>query len=309
MLLAGGFALLVAALLLSALPANATTMGGWRYTDHAAPAATGRIIDLFVDSDFDDYERGRIVAAMRQWNYVLNGFVRFQARTLPDNPTREMLTQIKRSGGWVVARVDSRHPMARQGEGAHALAVTAGGRGGFVYMISDRIGHRDLTGVIMHEFGHVLGAGHDGSGLMAPVYNPRWAVALIAQRWRWSLQCTACRSTASTGVSDRAAPTASLQWSRLRTPVAAIADRWRHVADADGPQQQGWFQRRFFRVGGLQRAARNEASAVAGVVQADMRGAGGAHDDRQCPAPQEACAESRGGGNVRRGDQRVFKRS
>jgi hypothetical protein len=193
-LLASGFALLVAAILLSAVPASAATMGGWRYTDHAAPATTGRTIDLYVDRDFDDYERGRLVAAMRQWNYVLNGFVRFHARTLPDNPTREMLARIRRSGGWVVARVDSRHPIARQGEGAHALAMTAGGRGGFVYVISDRIGQRDLTGVIMHEFGHVLGAGHDGSGLMAPVYNPamgrcidREAVALVASVHRLPL--------------------------------------------------------------------------------------------------------------------------
>jgi hypothetical protein len=194
MLLASGFALLAAAIVLSAIPAGAATLDGWRYTDRAAPATRGRTVDLYVDRDFDDYERGRIVAAMRQWNYVLNGFVRFHARTLPDNPTREMLARIRRSGGWVVARVDSRHPIAPQGEGAHALAVTAGGRGGFVYVISDRIGQRDLTGVIMHEFGHVLGAGHDGSGLMAPVYNPamgrcidREAVALVASVHRLPL--------------------------------------------------------------------------------------------------------------------------
>lgn len=187
MLLAGGLALLAAAIFLSVVPAGAATMGGWHYTDHAAPAATGRSVDLYVDRDFDDYERGRIVAAIRQWNYVLNGFVRFHARTLPDNPTRGMLSQIRRSGGWIVARVDSRHPIAHQGEGANALAVTVGGNGGFVYVISDRIGQRDLTGVVMHEFGHVLGAGHGGFGLMAPVYNPamgrcidREAVVLVA---------------------------------------------------------------------------------------------------------------------------------
>jgi len=194
MLLASGLALLLAALLFSAIPAGAATMGGWRYTDRAAPVTAGRSIELYVDRDFDDYERGRIVAAMRQWNYVLNGFVRFHARTLPDNPTRALLARIKRSGGWVVARVDSRHPMARQGEGVNALAVTAGGNGGFVYVISDRIGQRDLTGVVMHEFGHVLGAGHGGHGLMAPVYNQamgrcidREAVALVASVHRLPL--------------------------------------------------------------------------------------------------------------------------
>lgn len=191
MLLASGIALLVAALLLSTLPANAATMGGWRYTENAAPASNGRVIALYVDRDFDDYERQRIVAAMRQWNYALNGYVQFRAKMLPADPSREMLAQIKRSGGWVVARVDSSHPIAQQGEGKNALAVTAGNRGGFVYAISDRIGPRDLSGVMMHEFGHVLGAGHDGRGLMAPVYNAsmgrcidRDAVAMVASAQR-----------------------------------------------------------------------------------------------------------------------------
>jgi hypothetical protein len=205
MLLASGITLLVAAILLSTLPATAGTLparaapdsapyaysDGWHYTQHASPVSTGRAVDLFVDPDFSPYERDRIISAMRQWNYVMNGFVRFEARLLPENPPSMMLAQIRRSGGWVVARVDSRHPIAQHGEGMHALAVTTGNRGGFVYVISDRIGNRDLSGVVMHEFGHVLGAGHDSWGLMAPVYNAAMgrcidhdAVSLVAQAQR-----------------------------------------------------------------------------------------------------------------------------
>ncbi len=36
---------------------------------------------------------------MRQWNYVLNGFIRLRARTLPDNPTRDLLAEINRDLG------------------------------------------------------------------------------------------------------------------------------------------------------------------------------------------------------------------
>lgn len=201
-LLASGLVLLLAALVLSALPANAATERdrfstdpGYQYTAHPTRVSTGRSIALYVDRDFDDRERQHIVSAMRQWNYVLNGFVRFTARLLPDDPSSFEIAQIRRSGGWIVAKVDSSHPITRQGEGRQALAVTVGGTGGgFVYVIGDRIGGRDLTGVVMHEFGHVLGAGHDGHGLMAPVYNAkagrcidRDAVALVANARRLPL--------------------------------------------------------------------------------------------------------------------------
>jgi putative peptidase family protein len=36
----------------------------------------------------------------------------------------------------------------------------------------DRIGMRDLGGIVMHELGHVLGLGHSEGGLMAARYHP-----------------------------------------------------------------------------------------------------------------------------------------
>lgn len=177
--LAGGLALIAAGLLLYAAPASAASprereVPPFQYTAHGArAAAASQIIPLYIDRDFDENERQRIVMAMRQWNYVLNGYVRFDAHLLPEDASRAALAQVRRRGGWVVARVDSRHPVAQRGEGEKALAVTVtGGRdGGFVYVIADRIGGRDLTGVVLHEFGHVLGAGHGQHGLMAPVYS------------------------------------------------------------------------------------------------------------------------------------------
>jgi hypothetical protein len=197
-LLGSGFALLVVAIFLSTLPASAAGRGdapeqndspsAFGYTDHDSHVSAPRILDLYIDRDFDDRERARILFAVKQWNYALNGFVHFRTSLLPDTISSGMVQQIKRQGGWIVARTDSRNPIAQQGEGAHALAVTVGTRHtGYVYVISDRVGGRDLAGIVLHEFGHVLGAGHDSSGLMAPVYSAsggrcidREAMAMVA---------------------------------------------------------------------------------------------------------------------------------
>jgi hypothetical protein len=198
-LLASGLALLIAAFAISAYAASpygqddryASNNGyarqplpPYQYTDHAQPG------------DFPQAQRQAIVSAMRQWNYALNGYVQFQAHLLPEGTNSQDIARLRRNGAWIVALVDSSHPIAQHGEGTHALAVTVGnGHDGFVYVIRDRIGGRDLAGVVMHEFGHVLGAGHDQAGLMAPVYSAAAArcidhdaVAMVANAQHVPLQ-------------------------------------------------------------------------------------------------------------------------
>lgn len=199
MLLGSGITLLAIAIFISTLPANAAGRTGdagyadgpaaYGYTDHDSRATNPRILDLYIDRDFSANQREDILFAVKQWNYALNGFIRFRTSLLPADVPKTMVSEIRQRGGWIVARVDSRHPIAQKGEGAQALAVTVGnGRTGMVYVIGDRIGGRNLSGVVMHEFGHVLGAGHDQAGLMAPVYNVAGsrcidhdAIAMVAQ--------------------------------------------------------------------------------------------------------------------------------
>lgn len=199
-LVISGLALLVMGIVLSFTAARAANSAAprdygrnyntsaYRYTDKPAPAAAAgsRTLTLYVDRDFDPAERERIGLALQQWNHVLNGLVRLRPTLLPPDPSSQTLAQIRRSGAWIVAKVDSRHPAGRE---RTALAMTVGGRGGeFVYVIADRFATRDLTAVLLHELGHVLGAGHDPHGhLMAPVYDrsnghciDRGAAAMVA---------------------------------------------------------------------------------------------------------------------------------
>jgi hypothetical protein len=199
-LVASGLAVLSAAMVLPYMAAHAAPgspsddVSAYRYTDKPSAAAMSvRTLTVYVDRNFDAAAREHIGLALQQWNHVLNGFVQLRPTLLPSDPSDRTVAQLRRSGAWIVLRVDSRHPAARD---QAAVAVTAGGRGGgFVYVIADRFAIRDLTAVMLHELGHVLGAGHDPSGhLMAPVYDrsnghciDRGAVAMVASAQRLPL--------------------------------------------------------------------------------------------------------------------------
>ena len=199
-LMASGLALLALAIALSLMTAAAATghtrhdTAAYRYTDKPPAAAlASRTLTVYVDGDFDAAERERIGLALRQWDHVLNGFVRLRPVLLSADASDGAVAQLRRQGAWIVAKVDSQHPAARD---RSALAMTVGNRGsGFVYVIADRFAVRDLTAVMLHEVGHVLGAGHDPHGqLMAPVYDrnnghciDRGAAAMVASAQRLPL--------------------------------------------------------------------------------------------------------------------------
>jgi hypothetical protein len=204
-LVISGVALLATALVLSVAPARATVRtplpeydtSEFRYTDKSAAAATvGRTMDIYIiEEQFDAGERERIGLALQQWNHVLNGYVRFRVLSLQGDPSDESLTQLYRSGAWIVTKIDRYHTVAREPKLLGEARWLTNRHGGFVYLVGDRLGRRDLTYVMLHELGHVLGAIHDPNGhLMRPVYDPsnghcidRNAVALVAAAQRLPL--------------------------------------------------------------------------------------------------------------------------
>ena len=143
-----------------------------QYTSAPVQADPGRVVPIHIDQTFNIYERAKILRAVNEWNVVLNGQVRLEVSPSMFDATPYLAAGARRPEGWIVAKIDSRSPIIGNSAMNRALAVTVGTRRAIVYVVADRLGSRDLSGIMMHEFGHAFGASHDaGSQLMHPYYT------------------------------------------------------------------------------------------------------------------------------------------
>ena len=149
-----------------------TTM---QYTSIAAPASLApvEVIPVRIDINFGAGERAKIVEAVKHWNHALNGQIRFEVAAQPYNVNTP--AGATAANTWTVAKVSGRgvSPIPGRGPGLGTLAqaqeLTNGG--GLVAVFADKIGNRDLSQIMLHELGHVLGLGHENAGrLMSPHY-------------------------------------------------------------------------------------------------------------------------------------------
>ena len=188
---------------------------GLHYTSHQRATVRSEIVSLVVADTFSLHERAKILRAVNEWNVVLNGFVRFEI--MPDgNDASPGARQ-----HWVIT--------SKQGGQSTGLPTTLAATypvtdvGGLMVIYVERIGRRDLGGVVMHELGHVLGLGHSSKGgLMAAHYHAT------------SQQCVD-RATVEAVAAKRGLPMARLNWCEagqiarasdgLTPPVLARATR------------------------------------------------------------------------------------
>jgi Putative peptidase family len=124
---------------------------------------------LRIKGSFTPGDRAKILRAVNEWNVALNGLVRF---TIVDDSSVPVANP-RQSRPWSIMAAQGISPRVVPGP-TIALAHTQPlpGSGGLMIVYVDRIGTRDLGGVVMHELGHVLGVGHGEKGLMAAHYHP-----------------------------------------------------------------------------------------------------------------------------------------
>ena len=163
----------------------------WTYTSIDRPAHIVHpvLIPVWVDQNFTGAQVEEIKAAIAEWNYVLNGQIVITLKMkralgsdkkyyeYPDSfatweDGNRILKECEHTNlGWVIFNLDSKSKhLDDDTEGV--LAYVTGVDTHFVNVIGDRLGTRSLKDILMHEFGHLLGARHVNTpSLEFPVYD------------------------------------------------------------------------------------------------------------------------------------------
>jgi len=123
-------------------------------SSNTPPLSPKRTISINIDDSFSFDERKSIVRAIRTWNRSLNN-------------NMILLTSNSKADRRIV-RASSDDPIVDVAK-KESLAITASKK--YIYVISDRIGDVDLSMIMLHEIGHMLGAGHANRGLMSPTFR------------------------------------------------------------------------------------------------------------------------------------------
>jgi hypothetical protein len=177
---------------------------GLHYTSHPGATVRSQIVSLIVTDTFSLYERAKILRAVNEWNVALNGFVRFEV--VPD--ANKVTSRVRER--WLISSKPGGQNTGLPATLAATYPVT--GVGGLMVVYVERIGRRDLGGVVMHELGHVLGLGHSTrGGLMAAHYHAT------------SQQCVD-RATVEAVAAKRGLPLARLNWCEDGQVASALKD-------------------------------------------------------------------------------------
>lgn len=140
---------------------------------HSAPMSQPalKVIPIWIDSGFGEADRIEIDDAIRQWNYALNGYVHLEVVSWNFNMEPSIIQKVMHGGGWLILKIDSHSTFVHDAPNHFTLAFADSVGGNRVYFIRDRIQNEWMTGLAMHELGHLLGAQHNGQDLMQANYN------------------------------------------------------------------------------------------------------------------------------------------
>lgn len=163
---------LILSIAIAACCAPRTLAGEPRWIAHPAPhIANVDIQPVYVDKDFSPAEKAVIKSTFESWNTSLNGYRVFVIENDKFEFDIETITRIQHTNeGIIVAAIDEKTAASY---GDVEEATLAWWDPPEIFILVERIGHRDLKTIGMHEVGHAMGLRHSSvaGSLMFPFYE------------------------------------------------------------------------------------------------------------------------------------------
>lgn len=134
--------------------------------------------DVYIDTSFSDDDKTEIETALNKWNYALNRSIYFNIRNSDSTITINDIKYVNDIKGVLIIRVDSSCTFKPEDTtdkyGVHRILGWANSIGGNkIFLVRDRISQTDVSLIVMHELGHILGAEHiNYKSLMYSQYTP-----------------------------------------------------------------------------------------------------------------------------------------
>ena len=151
------------------------------YTHTQAYDGGTKVINVYIDKDFTENDMLKIGAALDDWNYALNNYIRFNIVSTKFDMEPSILKTIMSSNGLMILKIDSNSSfIPKPDTDGVVLAFTDMVSRHVIMVIRDRFDNPNyevandkngLTLAMRHELGHVLGLKHILSStktLMAP---------------------------------------------------------------------------------------------------------------------------------------------
>ena len=154
-------------------PSGEPELGEYNYTHR--PLYVGepqRVIQVWVDKNFDNEDQVRIAKSVEAWNFVLNGHIKIEiVDTQFDMEVEKIVSQV-RSNGWLIMKINSDSMLIPSSEkGFSVIGFTERVGGNHMWLVRDRLTYLSMYGVTLHEIGHLMGSDHVGQRLMYPHYT------------------------------------------------------------------------------------------------------------------------------------------
>lgn len=133
-------------------------------------------IPVWVDKNFNQANKEAIARSIDEWNFVLNGQIRLSLADTFDGKEDGLQyfhRALETNQGVVILNLSSDDEEI-DNVPASVLAFVPGVDAHVMFVIRNHIGGRELKDIVLHEFGHILGASHTiFPSLMYPAYSSK----------------------------------------------------------------------------------------------------------------------------------------